>query len=103
MNLMDNIIRRAQADRQRIVLPEGDEERTLKAADHLLENKVADIILLGNPTEIKNLAEQYGLLHIDKATIINPLANEKKAVYANLLFELRKSKGLTLEQAGKLA
>ena len=103
MNLMDDIIKRAQADKQRIVLPEGSEERTLKAADRLLENKVADIILVGNPAEIKNLAEQYRLLHIEKATIINPLANEKKAVYANLLFELRKNKGLTLEQAGKLA
>ena len=102
MELMQDIIKRAQANRQRIVLPEGNEERTLKAADRLLEDKVADIILIGNPSEILNLSEQYHLFHINKATIVDPLNHDKKAIYADLLFELRKSKGLTLEQAGKL-
>jgi phosphate acetyltransferase len=100
---MQDMIARAQTNKQRIVLPEGNEERTLKAADRLLDDGVADIILIGNPTEIKDLAKQYGLQHIDKATIIDPLHNDKKEVYAHLLFELRKSKGLTLEQAVKLA
>jgi phosphate acetyltransferase len=99
MNLMQDIIKRAQANRQRIVLPEGDEERTLKAANRLLEDKVADIILIGNPSEINNLAEQYQLFHIDKATIINPINHPKKALYANLLYELRKNKGITLDEA----
>jgi len=99
MNLMQNIIKRAQANRQRIVLPEGTEERTLKAADRLLEDKVADIILIGNPSEIKNLAERYGLPHIDEATVIDPLNHPKKIAYANLLFELREDKGITPEQA----
>ena len=102
MDLLQNIIKRAQANRQRIVLPEGSEERTLKAADRLLKDKVADIILIGNPSEIKKLAEQFGLIHIDKATIVDPLSHEKKAIYANLLYELRKDKGLTPEQAEKL-
>jgi len=99
MSLMQDIIRRAQANRQRIVLPEGNEERTLKAADRLLEDKVADIILIGNPSEIKNLAEQYRLSHIKEATVIDPLNHPKKVDYANLLFELRESKGVTREQA----
>jgi len=99
MNLMQDIIKRAQANRQRIVLPEGDEERTLKAADRILEDKVADIILIGNPSEIKSLAEQYQLPHIDEATIIDPLNHPKKAQYAHLLFELRESKGMTPDQA----
>ena len=99
MDLMQDIIKRAQANRQRIVLPEGTEERTLKAADRLLEDKVADIILIGNPSEIKKLADQYHLPHIDKATLINPLNHPQKAIYANLLYELRKSKGLTTDQA----
>lgn len=99
---MQDIIKRAQANKRRIVLPEGNEERTLKAADRLLEDKVADIILIGNPAEIKNLAEQYGLLHIDEATIIDPFNHSKKATYANLLFELRKNKGLSSEQAEQL-
>ena len=102
MDLLQNIIKRAQTNRQRIVLPEGSEERTLKAADRLLEDKVADIILIGNPSEIKNLAEQYGLTHIDKANIVDPINHAKKAIYANLLYELRKEKGLTPEQAEKL-
>ena len=99
---MQDIIRRAQSNRQRIVLPEGNEERTIKATNRLLEDKVADIILIGNPSEIKNLAEQYQLSHIDKATIIDPLNHPKKETYANLLFEIRKSKGITSEQAGLL-
>ncbi|GHT13863.1 phosphate acetyltransferase [Bacteroidia bacterium] len=102
MNLMQSIITKAQADKQRIVLPEGNEARTLKAADDLLKDEVADIILIGNPLEIKELAKQSGLRHIDKATIINPVDHEKKEIYTHLLYDLRKSKGLTLEQAQKL-
>lgn len=99
MDLIQDIIARAQANKQRIVLPEGDEERTLKAADLLLKDGVADIILIGNPIVIKDLANQYHLGHIHKASIIDPLNHEKKETYANLLFELRKNKGLTLEKA----
>ena len=102
MDLIHDIIKRAQTNRQRIILPEGTEERTLKAADRLLADKVADIILIGNPSEINDLAEQYKLSHIDEAVIINPLNNPKKSIYANLLFDLRKNKGMNLEQAGKL-
>jgi len=102
MNLIQDIIKRAQSNRQRIVLPEGVEERTLRAADRLLEDEVADIILIGNPSEIKSLAEQFGLFHIDKATIVDPLNHAKKAIYTDLLYELRKDKGLTQEQAQKL-
>ena len=61
MDLMQDIIARAKADKQRIVLPEGTEERTLKAADRLLADGVADIILIGNPAEIKELAAGFGL------------------------------------------
>ena len=103
MDLMQEIIARAKADKQRIVLPEGTEERTLKAADLLLADGVADIILIGNPTEISSLAEQFGLKNLNRATIVNPLNHEKKALYAQSLYDLRKSKGMTLEQAGKTA
>ena len=102
MSLIQDIIARAKANKQRIVLPEGTEERTIKAADQLLKDEIADIILIGNPSEIKDLAKQYNLSHIDKATIIDPLNNDKKEIYTNLLFELRKKKGMTLEQAEKL-
>ena len=102
MDLINEIIARAKADRQRIVLPEGTEERTLKAADLVLADGVADIILLGNPEEIKKLAAEWGLKNIDKATIIDPANHAKKEQYAELLCELRKKKGMTIEDARKL-
>ena len=79
MDLMQEIIARAKANKQRIVLPEGTEERTLKAADRLVADEVADIILIGNPAEINSLAAQYGLNHIGQTTIIDPKNHEKKA------------------------
>ena len=82
MDLMQDIIARAKADKQRIVLPEGTEERTLKAADQLLADGVADIILIGNPAEIKELAAGFGLNHIGEATLVDPKNHEKKAAYA---------------------
>lgn len=103
MDLIKEIVERAKANKQRIVLPEGTEERTIKAADQLLGDGVADIILIGNVKEVKELAAGLNLKNIDKATILDPKDYEKKEVYTNLLFELRKSKGLTIEQAAKLA
>jgi phosphate acetyltransferase len=102
MDLINEIIARAKADRQRIVLPEGTEERTLKAADQVLADGVADIILIGNPEDIKNLSAQWDLKNIVKATIIDPANHSKKEQYAELLCELRKKKGMTIEEARKL-
>ena len=99
---MQEIIARAKANKQRIVLPEGTEERTLKAADRLVADEVADIILIGNPAEINSLAAQYGLNHIGQATIIDPKNHEKKAAYADLLCQLRQKKGMTPEKAAVL-
>lgn len=102
MDLISEIIARAKANKQRIVLPEGTEERTLKAADQLLADEVAELILIGNPSEIKELADKFGLTNIDKATIIDPENHPKKEEYAELLCELRKKKGMTIEEARKL-
>lgn len=99
---MTEIVARAKANRQRIVLPEGTEARTLKAADQLLADEVADLILIGNPTEINEQATTLGLSNISKAQIIDPQSHAKKEEYAQLLFELRKSKGLSLEDARTL-
>lgn len=101
MALIDNIIARAKVNRQRIVLPESMEERTIKAADKALADELADIILIGNKNEILSYADSLGLTHISKATIIDPATSEKTAEYANLLYELRKSKGMTPEAAQK--
>ena len=85
MELMNQIIARAKQNKQRIVLPEGTEERTLKAADMLLADQVADLILIGNTAEIASKAAEWGLKNIDKATIIDPENNPKSEEYANLL------------------
>ena len=102
MSLMNQIVERAKANKQRIVLPEGTEERTLKAANQLLADEVADLILIGNPEEIIGLAKEWGLENIGKATIINPADHPKKEEYAQLLCELRKKKGMTIEEARAL-
>ena len=99
MELIEQLIARAKANKQRIVLPEGTEERTLKAANQVLTDGVADLIILGNVDEIHNLAKQWGLGNIDKATIIDPATSPKKEEYAQLLAELRKKKGMTIEEA----
>lgn len=102
MDLLQQIVARAKSNKQRIVLPEATEERTLKAADQVLADDIADIILIGNPEEINNLAAGWGLQNIGKATIIDPLNNPKSEEYAALLAELRKKKGMTIEQAREL-
>ena len=101
MELIEQLIARAKANKQRIVLPEGTEERTLKAANQVLTDGVADLIILGNVDEIHSLAKQWGLGNIDKATIIDPVTSPKKEEYAQLLAELRKKKGMTIEEARK--
>ncbi|WP_337949996.1 phosphate acetyltransferase [Prevotella sp.] len=102
MDLVQSIIERAKSNKQRIVLPEATEERTLRAADKVLAEDIANLILIGNPDEIHSLAEKWGLKNIDKATLIDPENNPKSEEYAELLAELRKKKGMTIEQAREL-
>ena len=102
MDLLQQICERAKSNKQRIVLPEATEERTLRAADKVLADDIANIILIGNVDEINGLAQKWGLAHIGKATIVDPLTSPKSEEYATLLAELRKSKGMTIEQAREL-
>jgi len=102
MELLEKIKENARKYSKRIVLPEGTEERTLKAADEIIAEGIAQVILLGDPVRIQALAEKFNLKNISKATIINPECHDKKETYVNLLVELRKSKGMTKEQAEKL-
>jgi phosphate acetyltransferase len=102
MDFLDKIKERAAKNKKRIVLPEGTEERTLRAADVILEEGFADIILIGEPDEISAEERRLVLKNISKATIINPKNHEKKEVYTDLLYDLRKKKGLTREQAAGL-
>lgn len=102
MDLLEQIVARAKADKQRIVLPEAEEERTLRAADRVLADDIANLILIGNPANIHKLAEEWGLKNIDKATIVDPENNPQSEDYAAKLAELRQKKGMTLEQAREL-
>jgi len=103
MNLLEQIMERAKANLQRIVLPEGTEIRTLKAADIILKEKAAKLILIGDEKEIEKLAAENNLTNIGEAKIVNPALDEKMETYAQLLFDIRKSKGMTIEEARKLA
>ena len=99
-NFLETIKDRAKADKKTIVLPESMDRRTIEAAAKVLEEDIANIIILGTPEEI---AENSKGLDISKATIINPFTYEKTEEYLNLFVELRKSKGLTYEEAKKTA
>jgi phosphate acetyltransferase len=102
MDLLQQIKEKAKTHNKRIVLPEGTEERTIKAANEVLAEGTAQIILIGNPNEIKQLVSKYELIHIEKATIIDPKNHSKKSTYVELMLQIRKSKGLTKEVAEKL-
>jgi phosphate acetyltransferase len=101
MSLFARLTARAKDNPRKIVLPEGDETRNLTAADNILADGVAEIILIGNPVEIKAKAQELGLNNIDKATIVDPTSPDVLDRYAPLLYELRKKKGMTEEEARK--
>lgn len=99
MQFIEGIKARAKKNMKTIVLPETGDKRTLEAASKILSEGIAKLVLIGNEEAILKTAEG---LDLSKATIIDPATTDKLAGYANLLFELRKSKGMTLEQAEEL-
>ena len=103
MDLFKNLKATAIANKQRIVLPESTEPRTLKAADQVIAEGIADVILIGEPDEIMAKAKELCLTNIGKARIVNPNDDAAVQKYAELFYELRKSKGITMEDAVKKA
>ena len=101
MAIIDKIKAKARADVKRIVLPEGEEPRTIRAAAKILEDGLASLTLLGNPEKIKAMAHEAGVC-VCAAEIIDPTTAEKAGEYAAALYEIRKAKGMTEEQAAKL-
>lgn len=99
MELIEKMTLKAKANPQRIVLPEGTESRTLSAADRIIAEKLAHIILIGDPADIMEMARELKLEHIKEATIINPADEKIIDKYAPLYYELRKKKGITMEEA----
>ena len=100
MSFLDKIKERARTDKKTIILPESMDSRIYEAAEKILKEDIANIIIIGTPEEVEANSKGYD---IKGATIINPFTYEKTEEYLNLFVELRKSKGLTYEEAKKQA
>ena len=103
MKLFERLTLQAQASPQRLILPESTEPRTLQAADRVICNKIAHVTFIGDKEEILNKAFELGLSNIEKARFVNPKDAAVVEPYAELLAELRKKKGMTIEEARKQA
>ena len=101
MSFIDEIKQRAKNEIKTIVLPEAEDIRILEATEQVLKEGYAKIILVGNKKEIEEKAET-NKINIDGATIVEPFNSEKYDEYVNLLYELRKNKGMTIEKAQEL-
>ena len=101
MSFIENIKKQAKQDLKTIVLPEATDIRTIKAAAMATEEGYAKIVLVGDEKQINEIANENNL-DISKAIIINPKTSDRKDIYANELYELRKAKGMTKEQAEEL-
>ena len=101
MNFIEEIKEKARKDLKSIVLPETDDIRVLQATEKILKEGFSNVILVGNAENIKKLAENNSL-NIEGASIIEPAKSEKYEEYVNKFYELRKNKGITLEQAKKM-
>lgn len=101
MSYIDLIKEKAKADRKTIVLPETNDKRTLIAAAHIMQEKIADIIMVGNEEKIMDGA-RWLEVELDDATVIDPEKYEKFDEYVQLLYETRKAKGMTLEKAEEI-
>lgn len=103
MELFERLTRRAKENPRRIVLPEGTEQRNLEAADLILAEGLAEIILIGGKAEITERAKALNLANIHKATIVDPTDEAVIDKYAPLFYELRKKKGISMDEARKTA
>ena len=101
MNFIEEIKEKAKKDLKSIVLPETDDLRVLQATERIIKEGFSNVILVGNEEKIKKLAEENSL-NIEGASIVEPAKSEKYEEYVNKFYELRKSKGITLEQAKEI-
>ncbi len=100
MSLLDEIKSKAAARKKTIVLCEGEDKRVIEAAAQITREGIAKIVLIGNEAECKKVAPEVKL---DGIALVDPLTSDKTAVYAKLLYEARKAKGMTEEQAAEQA
>jgi phosphate acetyltransferase len=101
MTLLESLKEKAKKNPRRIVLPEGEEPRTVKAAALIMKEKLASVVLVGNRARIDAVAKEQG---VDVANVpsIDPETSPKFEEYAQTYYELRKAKGMTLEEARKI-
>lgn len=102
MELLNSIKEKAKSLNKCIVLPEGVEERTLQAADKILDAGLARLILLGNSEEIHQLSKKLNLKNIDKAVVLDPLSHDRKDTYTELIYNLRKHKDVSYDDVVEL-
>jgi phosphate acetyltransferase len=93
-----DLVERAKADKRHIVLPEGNDERVLRAADILLRRGVCDLTILGDPEDVRGSAAALGL-ELDGVNLVDPQTSPLRAVYAETYHELRRARGMTEEGA----
>ena len=101
MSFIEEIKNRAKEDKKTIILPEAEDKRVLEAASKVIKQGFAKVILLGDGEKIKEDSSK-NKIDLDGVDIINPLTSDKKEEYKQKLYELRKNKGMTLEQAEEL-
>lgn len=101
MAFIDGIYEKAKKDRKTIVLPESNDRRTLMAAEKIMQENIADLIMVGDEEKIMDGA-RWLELNLDGLKVINPKTTPKLDEYVNLLYELRKKKGMTLEKAREI-
>lgn len=99
MSFIDEIKNRAKKDIKKIVLPESEDDRTLRATSEVLKQKFAEIILIGNKEKILKRANELKLNNVEEAEIIDPVNSDKYDEFVEKFYELRKNKGMTIEKA----
>ena len=102
MSMIEQVWEKARRDQKTIVLPEGEELRTVQAAGRVAREGIANPVLLGDPEQIRDTAEKTGT-DLSSIMCVDPARSAKAKGYAELLYELRRTKGLTREEAGRLA
>ena len=101
MSVIDNIKAKAKAEKKHILLPEGTEERTVQAAQRIIEEGIAEVSLMGNEDEIRAVADKFGV-DLTGVGIIDPVKSHDFDTYVERFYEMRKAKGVDMEKANKM-
>ncbi len=101
MNFIEEVKKRAKNEIKTVILPESEDKRVLEAASKVTKQGFAKIILLGEKNKIEYDAKRFGI-DLNGVEIVDPAVSNKREEYVNKLYELRKAKGMTLEEASKL-